>query len=153
MRHRCGWVTRYMRMLQAHDHCQQPGGEDQVFRTETGLLQARGHRVARYTMHNDQVAGVCPVARAAATVRDRKAFRELHARLRGKRPDVAHFHNTLPQISPAAYYAARGEGVPVIQLSTTTIPSVFAALPLRGGWPRESDRDNANIRACTCTRT
>ena len=28
---------------------------------------------------------------------------------------VAHFQNTFPIISPAAYYAAKGEGAPVVQ--------------------------------------
>ena len=31
------------------------------------------------------------------------------------RPDIAHFHNTFPQISPAAYGACREAGVPVVQ--------------------------------------
>jgi glycosyltransferase involved in cell wall biosynthesis len=30
-------------------------------------------------------------------------------------PDVVHFHNTFPLISPAAYYACRDLGVPVVQ--------------------------------------
>jgi len=32
-----------------------------------------------------------------------------------QRPNVAHFHNTFPLISPSAYYAARDEGVAVVQ--------------------------------------
>src|SRR5205814_1104988 len=35
--------------------------------------------------------------------------------IRAQRPRVAHFHNTFPLISPAAYYAARAEGVGVVQ--------------------------------------
>jgi glycosyltransferase involved in cell wall biosynthesis len=31
------------------------------------------------------------------------------------KPDVAHFHNTFPLISPSAYYACQREGVPVVQ--------------------------------------
>ena len=34
---------------------------------------------------------------------------------RSFRPDVVHFHNTFPLISPSGYYAARAEGVPVVQ--------------------------------------
>ena len=32
-----------------------------------------------------------------------------------RRPQLAHFHNTFPLISPSAYYAARAEGVAVVQ--------------------------------------
>src|SRR5204862_87537 len=30
------------------------------------------------------------------------------------KPDVTHFHNTFPVISPAGYYAARAAGTPVV---------------------------------------
>jgi glycosyltransferase involved in cell wall biosynthesis len=39
----------------------------------------------------------------------------LRTLLRRERPDVMHVHNTFPVISPAAYYAANAEGVPVVQ--------------------------------------
>ncbi len=35
--------------------------------------------------------------------------------LREARPDVVHFHNTFPLISPSAYAACRAAGVPVVQ--------------------------------------
>jgi glycosyltransferase involved in cell wall biosynthesis len=98
-----------------HNHYQQLGGEDQVFAAEAGLLEARDHRVLRYTMHNDQVSGLNPLTLAKATVWNGEVYRELRALMRGERPQVAHFHNTFPLISPAAYYAAKAEGVPVVQ--------------------------------------
>ena len=39
----------------AHNFYQQPGGEDEVFRAECDLLESHGHRVTRFTMHNDRV--------------------------------------------------------------------------------------------------
>src|SRR5215211_5272624 len=104
-----------MRLLLLHNHYQQPGGEDQVFAAEGELLEAHGHRVLRYTAHNDQVAKMSGSALARATVWNGVVYRELRALIRRERPEVAHFHNTLPLISPAAYYAARAEGVPVVQ--------------------------------------
>jgi glycosyltransferase involved in cell wall biosynthesis len=50
-----------------------------------------------------------------ATLWNQAVYRELRALIRRERPQVAHFHNTFPLISPAAYYAARAEGVPVVQ--------------------------------------
>jgi glycosyltransferase involved in cell wall biosynthesis len=52
---------------------------------------------------------------AKDTVWNASAYRELTALIRRERPEVVHFHNTLPLVSPAGYYAARAEGVPVIQ--------------------------------------
>lgn len=104
-----------MRVLVLHNHYQQPGGEDQVFAAESDLLQVRGHRVLQYTLHNDSVTGMSRPGLAGVTVWNRAAYREVRALIRRERPQVAHFHNTFPLISPAAYYAARAEGVPVIQ--------------------------------------
>jgi glycosyltransferase involved in cell wall biosynthesis len=102
-------------VLLLHNHYQQPGGEDQVFKAEGTLLEAHGHRVLRYSLHNDSVADMSRLELAQATVWNAPAYREIRALIRREQPHVAHFHNTFPLISPAAYYAARAEGVPVVQ--------------------------------------
>jgi glycosyltransferase involved in cell wall biosynthesis len=104
-----------VKVLLVHNKYQQPGGEDQVFGAEGALLEAYGHRVVRYSVHNDRVAGMNPASLAGSTVWNRSAYRELRALIRRERPRVAHFHNTLPLVSPAGYYAAKAEGVPVVQ--------------------------------------
>lgn len=104
-----------MRVLFLHNQYQQAGGEDQVFAAESELLEARGHQVLRYTAHNDRVAKMSRRALARTTLWNTEAYRELRELIRKERPHVAHFHNTFPLISPAAYYAARAEGVPVVQ--------------------------------------
>ncbi len=98
-----------------HNLYQQPGGEDQVFAAEGDLLEAYGHRVLRYTLHNDSINGMSRPALAKATIWNGKVYEELRALFRKERPGVAHFHNTFPLVSPAAYHAARAEGVPVVQ--------------------------------------
>jgi glycosyltransferase involved in cell wall biosynthesis len=104
-----------MKILAVHNRYQRPGGEDRVFVDETALLEARDHRVLRYEVHNDRVERVNRLTLAKDTVWNSSAYRELRALIRRERPDVVHFHNTLPLVSPAGYYAARAEGVPVIQ--------------------------------------
>ena len=104
-----------MRILLAHNYYQQPGGEDQVVATEAGLLERHGHTVLRFHLRNDDVANMHPLALAGATLWNRSAYRELRALMARERPDVVHFHNTFPLMSPAAYYAARAQGVPVVQ--------------------------------------
>lgn len=104
-----------MNLLLVHNYYQQPGGEDQSFAAEAALLEARGHRVVRYTLHNDAVATMGLLDLARATLWNGTVYRDLRALIRQERPHLVHFHNTFPLISPAAYYAARAEGVPVVQ--------------------------------------
>ncbi len=66
-------------------------------------------------MDNHQIEGANSFALAKDTVWNSKVYQDLRALIRRERPQVAHFHNTFPLISPAAYYAAKAEGVPVIQ--------------------------------------
>lgn len=104
-----------MKILFCHTHYQQTGGEDQVFADERRLLETRGHEVVAYTLHNDAIANMNPLGVALRTVWSRTAARELRTLIRQTRPDVMHCTNLFPLISPAAYYAARAEGVPVVQ--------------------------------------
>lgn len=107
-----------MRILIVHNHYQHAGGEDEVFRAEGELLRAAGHEVITYTRTNHEIAlnGFVSRARVAAgTVWSRDSYRALRELIARKKPDVAHFHNTLPLISPSAYYACRDAGVPVVQ--------------------------------------
>jgi glycosyltransferase involved in cell wall biosynthesis len=104
-----------MKILAVHNRYQRPGGEDQVFAEETALLESRGNHVLRCEVHNDRVEHTGRLTLAKDTVWNTSAYRELGDLIRRERPDVVHFHNTLPLISPAGYYAARAEGVPVVQ--------------------------------------
>lgn len=104
-----------MRILLAHNSYQQAGGEDEVFAAEAALLEAYGHQVLRYIVHNDQVTRMNSITLGRATVWNPSSYRELRTLIRRERIQVAHFHNTFPLISPAGYFAANAEGVPVVQ--------------------------------------
>jgi glycosyltransferase involved in cell wall biosynthesis len=107
--------SRPLRVLLAHNYYQQAGGEDRVFAAETELLLRHGHQVIVHTTHNDLVPKIFPVSIALKTVWNGASYQQFQALLRRERPDLVHFHNTFPLISPAAYYAAAAEGVPVVQ--------------------------------------
>jgi glycosyltransferase involved in cell wall biosynthesis len=104
-----------MKVLAIHNRYQQAGGEDQVFLAEISLLESYGHQVVRYTTHNDRVAEMSHLALAGNTLWNSSTYQELRTLIRQERPHVAHFHNTFPLVSPAGYYAAKAEGVPVVQ--------------------------------------
>ena len=104
-----------MRILTVHNNYRQPGGEEQIFAAEAALLESHGHQVFRYTLDNDDISTANPFLLAKNTLWNSSVYRDLRSLIRNKQPQVAHFHNTFPLISPAAYYAARDEGVAVIQ--------------------------------------
>src|SRR5437660_7933636 len=104
-----------MRILIAHNYYQQAGGEDVVFEDESRLLESRGHTVFRYTVHNDRVEMMGRLKTAAVTLWGGAARREIADVIREQRIDLAHFHNTFPLISPAAYGSARKAGAAVVQ--------------------------------------
>src|SRR3546814_672051 len=104
----CPWRPG-MRVLLVHNYYQRPGGEDQSFAANAALLEERGHEVIRFTLHNDAVEEMGRVATARAAVWNADVHRSLRELVRYRRPEIAHFENTFPLISPAAYYAAQAE--------------------------------------------
>jgi glycosyltransferase involved in cell wall biosynthesis len=104
-----------MKILVAHNYYQQAGGEDQVFSSEAALLEAHGDDVVRWTRHNDAINQMRGLSAARATLWNHSSAAELAELVRRHRPQVVHFHNTFPLISPAAYYAARAGGAAVVQ--------------------------------------
>jgi glycosyltransferase involved in cell wall biosynthesis len=104
-----------MKLLLCHNHYQQAGGEDEVFAAESALLESFGHQVVRYTVHNDRIADMGRVRLATDTLWNRESHRHVKRLIRRERPDVVHFYNTFPLLSPSVYHAARNEGCPVVQ--------------------------------------
>jgi glycosyltransferase involved in cell wall biosynthesis len=104
-----------MDILVAHNFYKQPGGEDQCVAAEVAMLKAHGHNVIQYHRHNDSTDALGRLELASWTIWNRPAFCELRKLFRAHRPQIAHFHNTFPLISPAGYYAARAENIPVVQ--------------------------------------
>lgn len=107
-----------MTILVVHNEYLQPGGEDAVEAAERSVLSTMGHSVAQYRRHNCETRaprwfGKLSLARRTMWAAD--SYAGIQASLRRERPAVAHFHNTFPLISPAAYYACREAGVPVVQ--------------------------------------
>ena len=104
-----------MKILSVHNSYRLPGGEDQVFAQEADLLQSHGHQVSLYQASNDQMTGKNPFVQLRDTIWNEQIQRELRALMQRERPEIVHIHNTFPLISPAAYYAANEEAIPVVQ--------------------------------------
>jgi glycosyltransferase involved in cell wall biosynthesis len=78
-----------------------------------------------------------PAKLAAATVWNRDAYRRLYALVSRERPEIVHFHNTFPLLSPACYYAAGRAGAAVVQTLHNYRLICPAASLLREGAPCE----------------
>ena len=101
-----------------HNQYQQPGGEDVVVRAELGMLRRAGHPVVEFIRNNASIAEYDPLQKAslaATTTWNRDTYAQIRQIIVQERPDIAHCHNLLPLVSPAAYYACKSAGVPVVQ--------------------------------------
>lgn len=127
-----------MRILLAHNYYKLPGGEDRVFAAESALFRQNGHEVVEYCRHNHQADAMGGLKLAADTIWSGATYSELRRLLEYHRLDVCHFHNTFPLMSPAAFYAARAEGVPVVATLHNYRLLCPAATFLRQGAPCEA---------------
>lgn len=108
-------VSQQRRVLIAHNAYQLRGGEDSVVDTELELLRGHGHEVEVFQRHNDELKSIPRWKAAADTVWSSRSVTALTETIRRFQPDVVHFHNTFPLISPSAYWAVRATGLPVVQ--------------------------------------
>lgn len=101
-----------------HNTYQFSGGEDSSTAAETALLRERGHEVIEYTRHNHEIKDRNLLEKGLLffeTTWSRRSYGNIAAICRQHRPDVAHFQNIMPLISPSAYYACAEMDVPVVQ--------------------------------------
>ena len=107
-----------MKILLAHNRYQVRGGEDIVFKAEKDLLVRKGHPVVVYERSNDEFKDISPLKKVSlsfSTIGSYQSYKELKEIIKRERPEIIHFHNTFPLISPLAYLAAKESGIPVFQ--------------------------------------
>lgn len=104
-----------MKILLVHNRYLVRGGEDAVVDQERDLLRSHGHEVVEYYKDNRDVANVNKLQLAISSVWATETHAELLRLLEEQKPALVHVHNTLPLISPAIYYAASRQSIPVVQ--------------------------------------
>jgi len=104
-----------MRVLKVHNYYTGWGGEDTVLHAEMALLRSRGHDVIEYFEDNKKIKTMNQLSVALQTIWSNSSYQKLKVFLRETKPDIVHFHNTFPLISPSAYYACQDLGIPVVQ--------------------------------------
>jgi glycosyltransferase involved in cell wall biosynthesis len=130
-----------MRVLSVHNRYQQRGGEDVIFEAEAELLAAHGVEVERLEFDNRSISAsqsnLANLKLAATTIRSTDGVTRVRDAARRFRPDVVHFHNTFPLVSPAAYRVARASGAAVVQTVQNYRLVCPAATCFRDGAPCE----------------
>lgn len=104
-----------MHILSIHNNYQIRGGEDVSREAEECLLREMGNSVSIYQEHNDRVAAIGTAQMALRTVWSTESYNIVKQKLKNSNCDLIHVQNFFPLISPSVYYAAKSEGVPVVQ--------------------------------------
>jgi glycosyltransferase involved in cell wall biosynthesis len=124
-------------ILLVHNRYLYSGGEDAVFLQESSLLRRHAHDVVEYVEDNRRIDEIGRPAAAVRTIWSSGTRSRLRDLIRRERPDVVHFHNTFPLISPSAYWACRETGTPVVQTLHNYRLLCAAATFFRSGRPCE----------------
>jgi len=103
------------KILLAHNHYRNAGGEDTVFATESALLEGHGHSVIRYAVRNDALKSLNPFQVAGKAIWNSETYHEIRKLIRRYAIDILHVHNTWFVLSPSIYAAAQEEGIAVVQ--------------------------------------
>lgn len=126
-------------------------GDDQVFKSETALLEKHGHTVVRYVTQNDEFdkAGVFGKIKATFgmcwSFKHYKAVKEI---CRKEKPDVVHIHTFFPLLSPSVLYAAKRSGCKVVATLHDTRFVCPCATSLRGTTLCNRCGDGKYFRMC-----
>lgn len=111
--------TGLVRIILVHNYHRSgiPSGEDTVFEAEARLLEDAGHAVLRWIRSNDEITAA-PVRTGLTagllTGRNPFAAASLKKAILDFRPDVVHFHNTFPLLSPELLWTAHASGVATV---------------------------------------
>lgn len=107
-----------MRILIGHNYYKISGGEDAVVEAEYSLLKDSGQEVFLYRRSNVELDSSSLAGKFRHLRRlgwSPRTYKDIKAIIKRFRPDVAHFHNIFYVITPAAYFACKDEGIPVVQ--------------------------------------
>ena len=104
-----------MRVLIAHNRYRAPGGEERHVELLTGQLRAAGIHVVTLELDSPVDASRLHRLGLGLTLAYRPAgARALRKAFKGQVPDVVHFHNLFPLLTPSAVREARASGAAVV---------------------------------------
>lgn len=105
-----------MKILLVHNFYKFWGGEDTYFESLARLLKEHGHTVIIYSKKNKDIKTILDKVKfALGMFWNFQTQRELSLLIKKSKPDVAHFHNLYPMISPTAYWVCKKNKISMVQ--------------------------------------
>ena len=126
-------------------------GDDQVFKSETALLERHGNQVVKYTVSNDEFDNAGLIGKLSATfgmLWSFKNYRAVKQIIADEKPDIVHIHTFFPLLSPSILYAAKRGGVKVVTTLHDTRFVCPCATSLRGTKLCNECGDGKYFRMC-----
>lgn len=108
-----------MKILSIHNFHRKgsASGDDQVFKSETALLESHGNQVIKYTVSNDEFDNAGLIGKLSAALGmlwSFKNYKTVQQIIADEKPDIVHIHTFFPLLSPSILYAANRSGVKVV---------------------------------------
>jgi len=105
-----------MRILIVFNKYQYRGGEDTYVNNLILLLRKNGHIVKTYIKDSRSITNIFDKIKIGLGLFwNFQTSRELSIVIKQFKPDIAHFHNIYPIITPTAYYICKKYGVKIVQ--------------------------------------
>lgn len=126
-------------------------GDDQVFKSETALLESHGNTVIRYTVSNDEFDNAGIIGKIKATFGMLWSFKHYNAVkriIKKEQPDIVHVHTFFPLLSPSILYSAKRSGLPVVATLHDTRFVCPCSTSLRGSQLCNKCGDGHYFRMC-----
>ena len=126
-------------------------GDDQVYKSETALLESHGHSVIKYTVSNDEFDNAGLFGKIATTLGmlwSIKNYKNVQKLINEEKPDVVHVHTFFPLLSPSILYAAKRCRVPVVATLHDTRFVCPCSTSLRGNQLCNECGDGHYLRMC-----
>ncbi len=132
-----GYGEMAMKILAIHNFHRKgsASGDDQVFKSETALLENHGNEVIRYTVSNDDFDHAGIIGKIAGTLGmlwSFKNYRAVKKIIAQEEPDIVHVHTFFPLLSPSILFAAKRSGAKVVATLHDTRLICPCATSLRG---------------------
>lgn len=142
-----------MKILAIHNFHRQgsASGDDQVYKSETALMESHGDMVVRYTAKNDEFdnAGIIgKVNLVFGMLWSVKHYKKIKETIRKEKPDIVHVHTFFPLLSPSILYAAKRCGCKVVATLHDTRFICPCATSLKGTQLCNECGDGHYLRMC-----
>ncbi len=142
-----------MKILAVHNFHRKgsASGDDQVFKSETAMLESHGNTVVRYSVSNDEFDNAGAAGKVNAVfgmLWSKKNYKAVQELINAEKPDLVHVHTFFPLLSPSVLYAAKRLGVPVVATLHDTRFVCPCATSLRGTELCNECGDGHYMRMC-----